>query len=231
MQLEYGVYEKYTPMYEPGSECYHVTITDPETRYIKIPWEMEYHEIKRGWIETLPLRTIIYAPNEKTMKERIAWFNENYPTVMIRATQKYIECDTTYVTRYVTPQEVHESMLKNGNEETFEIFPMKLNNIKEKDLIPSDTLIVSRVIDTIYDIENVDSILADPFTFDPSVFTKEEPIVLYRSQYCKYLFKIKDPSLPIRFKACYTDQKQFPTKFTNFYYESGQIQKYYRPNA
>jgi hypothetical protein len=185
-------------------------VTDDENRYAPIPWEDEYPEHMRGWIETNPLCTDIYA-TDKTIQERLDYFTSRQG-FFVGEVQSWIQTKPKCKITQSPPNVVLMDALADlcGVDCDSVVIPCSavLKNLKDSldpDSVTPCTLSIdfTRAADVVYDFENVTRVWIHGQPYDPSKFTFSNPIVMTAHQ----LLTIKPEAAvlgePIKFKMAF----------------------------
>jgi hypothetical protein len=165
------------------------TVTDFKNRYAPIPWEDKYPDHMRGWIETDPLCTDIYATDE-TVQERLDYFTSK-DGFMVGEVKTWIQQRPDCKIDQTPPSLVLQEALKRLITEQHDtiIIPCSgvledLKDRKDPDSVAPCAMSIdfTRAADIVYDFENVEKVWIYSQPYDPALFTFSNPIVMTAHQ-------------------------------------------------
>jgi len=163
------------------------------------------------------------APDLKTMEERTSWFTNQDGFAVLDVTS-YTESPTQYVLQQYPESQLLSELMGNDVsqvEKEFEMDPVKLKDKYTSELVSTDTILLSRHADAFYDFENVECIEIGEHQLIPSIFTKEEPLLLRNCPFQQVIIKVADPSRPIKYRAVvYRKPDQQPVEYPRWDYKN-----------
>ena len=184
---------------EPGSTVYSFNVTDPQSRYLPMPWHTSPIDIESLWIETNPLQLDVHCTVDNLEQYRTYFLSLD---CILSETAQYIQPDPTYMIEMQCDGslEVLSELMVDDKPIATCRCAWQAQVLCGEELI-SGTAYIPRIFDAYYDFHNARNIYINGTIYYPDEFTQEHPL----SCLSTYQISIEpiNPSLPIIMSAMY----------------------------